>query len=72
MSTTSPADMHTDIRRNRENRDYDVFAIIDGVAQYLGSRERYDEAEAVARDFRWNYFLDNHTPEMAVRELSLV
>lgn len=63
------ADMHTDIRRNRETRDFDCYVIIDGREEYIGSRESRSDAETVCREYRFHYFLDNHTPEAAVREL---
>lgn len=55
--------MRTDIRRNA--REWDIFVIIDGREEYLGSRQTRHDAEAVERDYRMNYFLDNHTPEHA-------
>lgn len=40
-----------DVRRNPETRDWDAYVIIDGVEEYLGSRGRSWEAEALCDQY---------------------
>ena len=43
--TTGSVDYVKDVRRNKANRDWDAYILINGEEQYLGSRDRSWDAE---------------------------
>ncbi len=60
----------TRITYNRDNRDYDCFVAIDGVEEYIGSAPTYHHGEVKLKEYVFNYYNDNHTPEAAVQVLA--
>jgi hypothetical protein len=54
------------IRYNPHTRDYDCFISIDkGPEQYIGSAPTHPEAEGTCRDYAFQFYTDNSTPEKA-------
>jgi hypothetical protein len=55
------------IAYNRTSKDYDCYISIDGdPEQYIGSADTHPAAETKCRDYAYNYYEDNNTPEKAV------
>jgi len=60
-------ELTTRIAYNKFDRDYTCYATIDGVEQIIGVGESSTEAEGICRDYRFNHYSDNHTPEKAAQ-----
>jgi hypothetical protein len=65
MTTTIIADIQKDIVYSRETRDYDMYIIIDGKREYIGSAPNYSQAEIVTNAYAYDYLTDSHTIETA-------
>jgi hypothetical protein len=54
------------IAYNSETKDFDCFIRVDaGPEQYIGSASTHPEAEGTCRDYAFQFYSDNHTPEKA-------
>jgi hypothetical protein len=69
MKTHMIADIDKEIVRNRENRDYDMFIVIDGQREYIGSAPNYSKAEETTNQYVYDYLTDGHTIESAAEFL---
>lgn len=70
MSTTSTIipEVTKRIAWNKQTKDYDCFIAFDGEdEQPIGSASTYGDAEKKCRDYAFDYYSDNHTPEKAVQ-----
>lgn len=50
---------------DRETKDHAAYVTIDGQREYIGSGKTYHDAEIKANEYTYNYYTDNHTPEVA-------
>src|SRR5690606_35857004 len=46
------APMNTEIKYNRDTKDFDCYAIVDGKREYIGSAPNYSKCEAVCAEWR--------------------
>jgi hypothetical protein len=44
--------MNTEIKYNRDTKDFDCYAIVDGKREYIGSAPNYSKCEAVCAEWR--------------------
>jgi hypothetical protein len=57
------------IQYNRIDHDYTCYVTIDDVEQTIGSRPDHTAAEKLCRDYLYDHYTDNHTPEAAAQYL---
>jgi len=72
MKTHMIADIDKEIVRNRENHDYDMFIVIDGKREYIGSAPNYSKAEETTNQYVYDFLTDSHTIEAACELLMQV
>ena len=67
MTSQHQSELATRIAYNKLDRDYICYATIDGVEQVIGVGETSPEAEQICREYRFNHYSDNSTPEKAAQ-----
>lgn len=67
--TTIIADIQKEIVYSRESRDYDMFIVIDGTREYIGSAPNNSAAERITNQYAYDYLMDSQTIETATELL---
>lgn len=65
MQLTSAPAVIKEVEYDRETKDFAAFITIDERREYIGSRRSYGEADRLCDEFAYNFYADNHTPEVA-------
>ena len=66
------ADIQKEIVYSRQTRDYDLFIVIDGKREYIGSAKTYGAGEVITNTYVFDYLTDSHTIETAAELLMQV